>query len=259
MQVTVLMAVYNGMDTVVGAINSVLDQTFDDFELLVVDDASTDGTSDVLDEFQSRNRRVRVLHNAPNRGMAASLNIGIQNAGGELIARLDADDLCLPERLKQQVDFMNGHPEISVLGGAAQLIDEAGQSLGTEQRPETHDELVSRIYRECPFYHPSVMVRRNFYEEYGGYDERMKRSCDYDLWLKGCRSHRYHNLCEPLIRYRVRNKPVAKDLYEVSLALALAGYRERTPLKCGLAISRYVASNALSVMGLRQSWPRRAA
>jgi glycosyltransferase involved in cell wall biosynthesis len=259
MQVTVLMAVYNGVDTVGPAVESVLAQTLVDFELLIVDDASTDDTPALLDSFRRQDSRVRIVRNAVNRGMAASLNVGIGESTGPLIARLDADDTCLPHRLEKQVAFLAAHPEVAVLGGGAELIDEAGDDLGPDLRPERHEELVRRIYRECPFYHPSVMVRREFYQTYGGYDERMKRSCDYDLWLKGYREYRYQNLPEPIIRYRVRNRPVAKDLYEVSLALMLAGRRELKPVRSGLAIGRYVASNLLSMTGLRKSWPRRAA
>jgi hypothetical protein len=135
----------------------------------------------------------------------------------------------LPDRLKRQVAFLRANPRVDVLGSGAELVGEDGENLGRAVRPELHEELAKKILRENPFIHPSVMVRRRFYDALGGYDERLRRSQDRDLWLRGYRRFRYHNLCEPLIRYRVRSKPSLQTILLGTFVLARAVYRERMP------------------------------
>ncbi|MFH1918719.1 MAG: glycosyltransferase, partial [Planctomycetota bacterium] len=232
MHVTVLMAVYNDAGTVEAAVESIRTQTYTNWDLLMVDDGSTDDTPAILQRLAQQDERITVLRNETNRGLPAALNIGWRQARGELIARMDADDLCLPERLQRQVEFMTAHPEVAVLGTGVEYMDEDGRTLGRGVRPEQHEELVQKILRESPFYHPSVMVRPTFYEALGGYDERIRRAEDRDLWLRGRRRFRYHNLREPLIRYRISGKPSWRDIYDGTYALLLAVRREQMPLVC---------------------------
>src|SRR3954471_23282431 len=126
MKVSVLMAVYNGSDVVQAAVQSILTQTFSDWELLIVDDASTDGTLPLLRELAAKESRIKVICNDFNRGLAASLNTVWKLAKGDLLARMDADDVSMPERLERQVGFMEAHPEIAVLGTGAELVDKKG-------------------------------------------------------------------------------------------------------------------------------------
>jgi len=250
MHVTVLMAVYNGRNSVLNAVESIINQTYDDWDFLIVDDASTDGTSELLQSLAARDARITVIKNPINRQLAASLNIGWRQACGELIARMDADDISLPERLERQVEFMQAHPDVAVLGTGAELVDEAGQSLGIAFRPAEHAVLAAKIYKECPFIHPSVMIRRSFLEALGGYDERRSGAEDYDLWLRAYTRFRFHNLQEALVRYRVRRTVFLKRILVTILVLVRAAYRDKHLLTGGWYALRLLLAATLTKMGL---------
>ena len=250
MMVTVLMAAHNEEKSLEAAVSSVWDQTFEDWELLVVDDASTDQTPALLAMLASRDRRVRVLRNVTNVGLAASLNRGLRESRTELIARLDGDDTCFPDRLAAQVKHLSEHPDVAVLGTGAELCDEQDHVLGIARRPERHESLVARIYRENPFIHPSVMARREFFEACGGYDDRLRRAQDYDLWLRGYRRFRYQNLPRALIRYRVRRKPRLDALLYGSFMLLRAARREGRLARKGWCALRYLGVGVAMRMGL---------
>ena len=252
MHVTVLMAAYNDGASVEAAVESVRAQTYPDWDLLIVDDGSTDRTPAILQRLAQQDERITVLRNPTNRGLAASLNIGWRRARGELIARMDADDLCLPERLQRQVQFMTAHPEVAVLGAGVEYMDQNGRTLGRGVRPQQHEELVQKILREAPFYHPSVMVRRAFYEALGGYDERLRRGQDYDLWLRGRHRFRFHNLTEPLIRYRLPQKLSIKPILWATYVLFRTVCRERTSLGHFWYPLRWFAGGVLTRTGLRR-------
>jgi glycosyltransferase involved in cell wall biosynthesis len=251
MHVTVLMAVYNGAHSVHAALSSILAQTYQDWDLIIVDDGSTDGTPGILESLAATDVRIRVLRNTANRGLAASLNVAWSQARGDLFARMDADDVSLPDRFHRQVEFMSAHPEIDVLGTGIELVSSEGRLLGFRSRPESHKELQKRMYRENPFAHPSVMMRRRFLEALGGYDGRLKWAEDSDLWLRGYRQFRYHNLPEPLIRYRVRDKIALWTSAYSAFVLLRASLRERLPLTGGFHALRHLIAGLLVFSGLR--------
>jgi len=250
MHVTVVMAVHNDAATVRAAIESIFHQTHRDWELVIVDDASTGMTSEILATFANRDRRVTVVRNPVNRGLAASLNSGWRQARGELIARMDADDTSLPDRLARQVEFMDLHAEVAVLGTAAELVDEKEKSLGIASRPERHEALAERIYKESPFIHPSVIIRRSFLEALGGYDERLRRGQDYDLWLRGYRGFRFHNLPDALLRYRVQRRPSLSAILWGTFVLGRGAYREGRLLTHGWYSMRYLTAGVMTRLGL---------
>ena len=139
---------------------------------------------------------------------------------------MDADDVSLPERLSRQTEFMRAHPHGAVLGTGAEYVDEQGRSLGVFLPPEQHEALVFSRRQAVPLIHPSVMVGRSFLEALGGYDERLPRSQDADLWLRGYRRFRYHNLQEVLIRYRCRSVASFRTILAGAFVRAHAAYRE---------------------------------
>lgn len=204
MRVSIVLAAFNEARGIEATLDSIQKQTHHDWELIVVDDCSTDGTDKILAEWSASEPRLRVLRNRTNDGLARSLNRGWQAATGDLIARIDGDDVMMPERLARQFAFMHEHPEVDVVGSACLLMNSEGVECGQSARSSDHDQIVRNIYRQSPFIHPSVMMRRSFLERCKGYDERLRRSQDYDLWLRGHRTSRYANLPEALIRYRVR-------------------------------------------------------
>src|SRR5579872_3719033 len=165
--ISVLMPTYNGERFLRPAIESILNQTFPNFELIIIDDGSTDNTPHILWEF--KDTRLTVLTNQQNLGIAAATNRGLAAARGEYIALQDHDDISLPHRLQTQLDFLNTHPEIALVGSAAELIDENGIAYDHYREPEDDIELKWEALFRCPIRHTSVLVRRKVMCEIGGY------------------------------------------------------------------------------------------
>ncbi len=205
-RVTVLMTVYNGGSPLRAAVASVLSQTFSDFEFLIVDNASTDGTVDYLKSLSDP--RVRLLLNEANQGQTRALNRGIREARGEFLARMDADDFSMPDRLENQVAYLDNHRDVSVVGGWHDEIDENGAFLKRMRYPtdplEIKCHLLSdgNLTRRC-MSHPTVMFRTEALREMNGYDESIKFAQDYELWTRLVRAHDIANLPRVVLKYRV--------------------------------------------------------
>jgi len=200
-RVTVLISAYNEEPFLAAAIDSVLAQTFPDFDLLVVDDASTDRSRALVESYGDP--RVRLLVNPTNLGGGASRNRGLATIASEYIAMLDGNDLCFPQRLARQVRYLDEHPESVVVGAEAILIDVAGRRIGEFRRPSS--ELGIRWCRmfQSPVIHSSATFRRAVvWNELGGYEERYRYGEDFDLWHRLAKKHAIHNLPEPLVAYR---------------------------------------------------------
>jgi glycosyltransferase involved in cell wall biosynthesis len=242
MHVTVLMSVFNRGSRVRAAIESLLAQTYTDWDLIAVDDCSTDETPRTLSEFAARDSRITVLTNAVNLGQSASLNRAWQAARGPLLARMDDDDECHPSRFERQVAFLRDHSEIDILGTAAEYVDPSGRSLGILRRPASHAELAREMYRSVPVLHPTVMFRREVLDALGGFDVRLRRAQDHDLWFRAYRRFNFHNLSEPLLRYSAPGPPTWRTIGEGSIVLLRAGCWEWRPwLGCWHA-ARYAAA-----------------
>ena len=200
-RVTVLMTVFNGERHLREAVDSVLRQTFGDFELVIVDDGSTDGTAALLAAISDP--RVRVTHNDENLGLTPSLNRGLGLARGELIARHDADDVSEPERIARQIAFLDAHPDVALVGAWYRKIDDASASLGERTLPVDHDRIRWALHFYCPIVHSAAVFRTSVVRELGGYDEAFVYAQDYDLWSRLATTRRVANVGEPLVRYRV--------------------------------------------------------
>jgi len=256
-RVSVLMSVYNGEPWVRQAIESVLVQTFSDFEFFVVDDGSTDGTAGVLDACSDP--RLRIFHQ-PRVGLTRSLNRTIPLAAAPLVARMDADDMSHPERFARQVAFLDAHPEVGLLGTGCETIAPSGEVIGTVA-PLVDDAAIRRaLIRMNPFVHSSVMVRRQILEEAGGYDESLPVAQDYDLWLRMSRLTRMANLPEPLVQRRLTPGRVSNVLETDRLraevrakvrALQTGAY----PLWCAVFLAKPILSLALPVAVRRRLRP----
>ena len=195
MRVSVLMPVRNGERHLAEAVDSVLAQSFRDFELVVVDDASTDRTPEVLAGFGDA--RLRVVRSDEPLGLAPALRRLTAEARGELLSRMDADDVMLPDRLERQVAFLDAHPEVALVGGAAVEIDGEGRELRVVRYPSDPGR---ELGRRNTIAHPTVLMRRAAVEEAGGY--RNIPVEDYDLWLRLAERQGLANLQEPVLRYR---------------------------------------------------------
>ena len=206
-----LMAVHDGEPFVGEAVRSVLDQSFTDFELLVVDDASTDSTVEIVEGFHDP--RIRLMRNEHNLGQVPSLNRGLREARGEYVARIDADDACLPDRLMRQVAVLDSEPSVCLVGAWMQAVDERGRRLGRLEKTLTdfvdfvYHTLIMRVYVS----HPAAMYRRDPVLGLGGYDEATGPSEDKDLWRKLV-LERYEARIVPeiLVLYRLHDEQLSQ-------------------------------------------------
>lgn len=202
--VSVCMPVYNGERYLREAVDSILNQSFGDFELLILDGGSTDGSPAILQDYAARDPRIR-LTSRPGMRLTASLNEMLDQARGEFIARMDADDISLPERLERQVQYLRGHPECVLVGSAALVIDPEGDPLSVWFTETTHEVLDARnldlSLLESSLCHPAVMMRRRIVLDAGKYDMGCLAE-DLDLWLRLAERGRLANLPEPLLKYR---------------------------------------------------------
>jgi glycosyltransferase involved in cell wall biosynthesis len=201
-KVSAIMTAFNAGRFVRSAVESVLGQTLADFELLVVDDASTDDTLAVLESMTDS--RLQVFRNVDNVGPFASANFALDHARGAFIARLDADDLCEPERFLEQVHHLERHPDVGLLGTAAKLIAEDGSEMGL--RPAVRTDLGVRwaALFSSPFTHSTVMWRRSEFERAElRYQSSWPIAGDYELWSRALDRVRGENLDAPLVRYRM--------------------------------------------------------
>ena len=199
------MAVLDGERHVPEGIGSLLMQTHADFELIVVDDGSRDGTADAVRALGDP--RIRLVRNERNLGLSASLNRALGLARGELVARQDVDDVSAPERLENQVAFLDAHPEVALVGSAYREVDDARRPIADRSVPTEHADIVWAMHFHSPFVHSAVMWRRvPVRDEVGGYDERLAYSMDYDLWRRIAARFRVANLPEPLVELRVHDR-----------------------------------------------------
>jgi glycosyltransferase involved in cell wall biosynthesis/radical SAM superfamily enzyme YgiQ (UPF0313 family) len=204
-RVSVLMSVYNGERFVREALQSIYSQTYQDYEVVIVDDGSTDRTPDIL--TQMKDSRTVIYRNAENMGLTRSLNMGLRLCRGDYVARMDADDVSHPCRLEQQVRFLDGHPDCLVVGTWCYRIDVDGQIVG-HWRPRTASEEVrTRLMTANAVAHGSAMIKRAALVEVGGYDEMYECAQDYDLWLRLSERGDIRNLPEQL--YGLRSWPQA--------------------------------------------------
>lgn len=210
-RVTVLMSVHNGEAFVAEAVDSILRQTFRDFELLAIDDGSTDTTADILDRYDDS--RVRVLRNEENIGLTRSLNLGLAAARGEFVARQDADDLSEPERLACQVAFLDENGDVALVGAQGRGVDDDGKFFSLSGWPKSTSSLAIRwqLMFDSPFVHTAVMFRRRVvWQILGGYNETFRASQDFELWSRMAERYNLRNLPDELIVFRARRDSVSR-------------------------------------------------
>lgn len=198
-RITVLLPVYNGADFLRPAIDSILTQTFPDFELLVIDDGSTDDSREIAGAYDDP--RIRLIENGRNLGLIATLNRGLDLARGEFIARMDADDISLPERFARQIAFLDANPGF---GGCGTWFEKcAGRACVTLRMPETPGLIRLFLVFDNPFLHSSMMLRRQLLDEHGlRYDPAFPHTEDYELWVRCSERMDLANVPDVLMRYR---------------------------------------------------------
>ncbi|MFY9311365.1 MAG: glycosyltransferase [Bacteroidia bacterium] len=201
--ISIVMSVYNGAEYLKEAVESILTQTFIDFEFIIINDGSTDNSLEIIKSYADT--RIIAI-NQENTGLARALNNGIRVARGKYIARMDADDISLPERLKLQYDFLEKYPQVVVVGGNANVIDKDGTYVYTSSQLLEWNLIQSRL-PHTPFFHSSTMYRKSSFERVGGYPE-IYRIEDVVFFNKLARIGELRNLSDVLIKYRLTSTAV---------------------------------------------------
>lgn len=226
--VSIVISIYNGEKFLREAIESILSQTFTDFEVIVIDDGSVDSTPHLLALYEQRDPRILIHRFGGNRGLSAALNFGIRCARGKYIARMDADDISLPYRLEEQVKFMDEHPEIDVLGTAYTLIDESGHHLQTTVFPGNSDILRWSLLFFNPIAHPSTMMRTSTIRKVGGYNTELTSAQDYELWTRVTLAGRLSNLQKVHMLLRLHGERITYKHREQQIAFTNEAKRKYT-------------------------------
>lgn len=228
--ISVAMGVYNNAAFLGEAIESILAQTAADFEFLIVNDGSTDSSGAIIDDFARRDARIRPLHQE-NQGLIASLNRAIAEARAPLIARMDGDDVSLPERFSRQIAFLEANPDHGVVGTNTHDLDEQGRLHPcTDFHPLDHASFAAALDQGSPLCHPSVMMRRDVMRRVGGYHAAYRHCEDYDLWLRLSMHTRLASIPDRLLHYRrsagqVSNRHIVAQ--QTGAAIARLAHHER--------------------------------
>ena len=202
-EVTVLLPVYNGEQYLHDTIRSILAQTYQDFEFLVVDDGSTDRSAHIIGSYSDP--RIRVLVNPERLKLSGALNRGLDEAQGKYIARMDADDIALPDRLEKQVEFLDKNPQVGIWGTSIEVFGQTQQR--TDIFPRTSVDIRSYALFDCPFCHPTVMIRKNVFNDHRlRYDGSYYPTEDFELWSRAIELFPSVNLEDVLLRYRIHEK-----------------------------------------------------
>ncbi len=199
--IDVLVTVYNGERFLAQTIDSVIGQTFQDWRLIIVDDLSTDRTEEIIRSYAAREPRILLIQ-GEHKGIAAAANIGLAEVRAPLVARLDADDIALPERLQVQYDFLESHPDVLAVGSDVYLIDEYNKRLHRRRAPVGWQKIQGILQTRNCMCHPSATIRTSALQQIGGYRDKFRNSLDYDLWLRISEIGKIENIAQDLLLYR---------------------------------------------------------
>jgi GT2 family glycosyltransferase len=216
------MPAYNAQKFIEFAVSSVLEQTYKNIELIIVDDGSVDSTKAIIDRLSKSDKRICLLLNKKNIGIAASLNKAIDCSKGEYIARLDSDDICMPTRIAKQIEFMERHKNVSICGSWAIAIDEKGRKIFNMYSP-IGLLLKYNYWKPSPFISSSVMVRRSLLKK-SNFDENFRISEDYDLWVRILNTHKGYNISRPLIKYRIHGSSMSNRMSKEGKEMSLRSF-----------------------------------
>ena len=228
-RISVIMSVYNAQSFLDKAVKSILNQSYSDFEFLIIDDCSDDDSKKILDLFALKDKRIKIFSNKKNLRLTKNLNKLIEMSTGEFIARMDADDISLSERFNEQIKHFENHPDVDIIGTFSENISNDGTITGERKVPITHEEIVKLLPKLNPLSHPTVMFRTSKLKEIGGYDERFKTSQDFHLWYKAIGNGlKINNIPRILFQYRMDDDYISRKGYKYRLnefKIKIDGYK----------------------------------
>jgi glycosyltransferase EpsE len=230
MLVSVIMSVYNSARYMEYAIESILKQTHKNFEFLIMDDGSQDKSLYIIKHYKKKDSRIRVLKNKANRGLTVSLNTLIRHTKGEIIARMDADDISKKRRLEKQVQLFKADDSLDIAGTFAEVIDNNFKVIRRRKVPIEDSEIKRMLPLLNPLNHPSVMFRKSIFAKIGYYNERFRTTQDYDLCFRAVAAGlKFHNLPEYLLQYRVGKGYMVKRAWKYrwnEYKIRIGGYKK---------------------------------
>ncbi|APQ75723.1 glycosyl transferase family 2 [Clostridium botulinum] len=211
--ISVIMPVYNAEKYLRESIESILNQTYKNFEFIIINDGSTDYSLKIINEYYKKDCRIKII-SRENKGLVYSLNEGISIAKGEYIARMDGDDVCNLDRLEKQIKYMKFNPNVDILGSYVEIMADKEVSYRTINIayegfnvPINKNNIKNYLFLHCTICHPSSMMKKVFLEEINFYSNRYKTSEDYDLWMRALkRGYNIDNIKEPLLKYRLHKE-----------------------------------------------------
>jgi len=207
------MSVYNGSNFLDQSIRAILAQTFQDFEFIIIDDASTDRTPEIIKQFAEQDPRIKSFRNQQNIGPAGfirNLNFGCRQAKGKYIARIDHDDISRQDRFYLQYDFLENNPDVFIVGAALRKVDESGEYLGLMIPPENDEQIRKMMPKKISLYHPVIMFRKSFYDDF--YRDKMRYCEDYDFYLRVMTDGlKMANLKDCLLDYRILQNSLSRE------------------------------------------------
>ncbi len=213
-KISVVMTVYNGEKYLEEAIQSILGQTFVEFEFIIVDDGSTDRSPELIKKYTDRRIRFFILAHL---GRAAALNYAIAQTVAPFVAVMDADDIASPHRLQMQYDVIVNDQTIDVVSSSYQMIDEQGDLVREKHLPTSHEAIVELMPVQCSMCFPAALIRRSVILQAGMFDEKLVAAIDYDLWLRILDRARFHNLPNSVIKFRISRTSLSSKFKNVQL------------------------------------------
>ena len=246
--VSVIMGIYNCEKTLSDAIDSIINQTYSDWELIMCDDGSTDNTYQIATKYSEKDNRITVIKNDTNSGLAFSLNHCLKYAKGEYVARMDADDISLPNRFEKQVAFLNKNNDFDVVGSCIQLFDGTNDLnvRKVKEIPEKKD-----LIKGAPHAHPTIMMRKIVYDKLDGYtvSKRTQRCEDLDMWFRFYSAgYRGYNLQMPLLKYRESLNDYNKRTLKSALTISQTTFIGYKMIKCPFIYYIYIVKPIISAL-----------
>lgn len=223
--ISVIIPCYNAEKYVEESVRSIIHQTYDNLEIIVINDCSTDKTGSILKNLAKEDSRINYIENIENLKLPRTLNKGIGLAKGEYIARMDADDIAISNRIEKQMNFLYSNPDIDLIGSNVQSIDSQGKKLHYRSyMPLTHEAITNGLYWKSTLMHPSILAKKSFFKDLDGYNI-IPYAEDYDLWIRGfLTGKKFHNLEDVLLLYRSHDKQMTDNRFNEKHAKQIRGF-----------------------------------
>tara|TARA_B100001769_G_C22094288_1_gene590274 strand:- start:134 stop:913 length:780 start_codon:yes stop_codon:yes gene_type:complete len=253
-KVSIILPVLNEEKNIEKCIKNIISQSFSDWELIIINDGSTDKTVEIIKYFSKQDDRIKLIDNYDHQGIIHCLNQGWRASGSKIICRMDADDYSSKYRLEKQFNFLKQNPEIDLVGTSVRFTLKSNNEINFEfYPPAKHNDICKNIYKVNPFIHSSIMMRKNFLERNNGYKFIGNKNIeDYYLWIRGHKNSIYENMQECLMDINMRDAPKWKEIYNRTIGHIKILIEEKTLIINIFSVIRNLLSMVLIKLKLRK-------